>query len=116
MRDYPYISGQILFNNSLENLEIIFKDSILKHEIRHSSHFQNGTYLRLSLNTDAELTFENISANEFLIRGEANSQNDLLKLADITSSVFSKQNLRHRLELYDIYNNEFGYFNYEWIK
>ena len=116
MRKYPYIAGQLFFNNSFDALSNLFQESGLDHEIRHSSHFEDGTYLRLSLNPNAELTFEKIDTNEFLIQGEANNQEDLLKLAEITSSVFSLQKLRHRLELYNLDDKEFGYFNHYWTK
>jgi hypothetical protein len=116
MREYPYIYGQLFFDNSLDNLGNLFHESKLQHEIRHSSHFQDGTYLNLRLNPDTELTFEKVDANEFLIRGEANCQDDLLKLADIISFIFSNQKLKHRLELYNTDDKEFHYYNYDWSK
>ena len=116
MRDHPYIYGQLLFKNSLNILDNFFQDSALHHEIRHSSHFQDGVYLRLWFNTESELTFEKIETDEILIRGEAISQHDLIKLSDLTSSIFSKQKLKHRLELYSSNGDEIGYYNYNWTK
>lgn len=116
MRDNPHIYGQLFFDNSLDSLDSLFKDSKLHHEIRYSSHFNEGAYLRLQLNPHTELTFEKVDTNEFLIRGEANDEDDLLKLADIVSSVFSRLKLKHRLELYNTEDKEFHYYNYDWSK
>lgn len=116
MRDHPYIYGQLFFDNSLDNLDNLFQDCKLQHEIRYSSHFHDGAYLRLQLNADNELTFEKVDTNEFLIRGEANNQDDLLKMADIISSIFSRQKLKHILELYNTEDKEFHYYNYDWKK
>lgn len=116
MREYSYICGQLFFNNSFDTLENLFQDCQLDHEIRHSSHFQDGTYLRLLLNPNTELTFEKIETDEFLICGEAINQDDLIKLAGITSSIFSRQKLKHRLELYNTDDKEFAYYNYDWTR
>ncbi|MBS1635184.1 MAG: hypothetical protein JST26_04620 [Bacteroidetes bacterium] len=116
MPTHPYISGQLLFNNSIVVLNDFFRGSSIHHEIRHSSHFQDGIYLRLSTDTGAGLTFEKTGADEFLIEGEANTQNDLEKLAALVSSTLTKQRLKHRLELYSTDDNEFSYFHYNWAK
>lgn len=107
---------RIVFENSLNTLDTIFQNTILKHEIRYSTHYQDESYLKISLNPDTELTFEKVDKNSYLLRGESNNQNDLNKLSETVSSILSKQKIKHRIELYDLNDKEFNYYNYDWTK
>jgi len=116
MKEYPTISGQLFYSNSLDGLNSLFQDSQLMHEIRHSSHYTDGRYFKVALNTETSLTFDKIDAHEILIEGDSDSESDLNTLCQTVSAILSTHKLKHRFELYTTDDVEFSYYNYDWSK
>ncbi len=71
----------------------------LRFELRDSSHYQGGQYLRL-LDSRTHLTVERTSQNECLIRADAESLDEVAPLLRRFSGALSALRVAHRLELY----------------
>jgi hypothetical protein len=112
MEEYSLLYGQLLSRLSLEQLALIFAP--LNGQLRESSHYQGGRYLLITDEAEAELTFEKIESDEFLLKGEAPTEEGLAQLSEKVSQRLTLENSKHRMELYDAVGNQYQYFNYKW--
>jgi hypothetical protein len=104
--------GQLLVHFSLTQLREFLHD--LPVQLRESSHYEGGQYLIVRADHDARITFEKITATEFLLAGEASTKEGLAVICQQVSAVLSKAQLRHRLELYDAADTLYQYLHYDW--
>ena len=115
MNDCVNIYGELISKIDFTDLFEKLKSSEFNCKIGDSSHYTGHIYLSMVFNS-ANVYFEKITPNEFLIGGDSDKESDLKFLSQYVSNIFTQEKIKHRLELYDKKQNEFDYFHYNWPK
>jgi hypothetical protein len=108
----PHLAGQIISGLSFRRLADLLRAGDLSAEVRDSSHYEGGRYIRVT--DDGDFTLEKIEADEYLARAEMDTAEQLLKTASRTSDVLTSQRIKHRFELYDEKATLVCYRHYQW--
>ncbi len=107
------LAGQALTDLSVAELATCLSEAGLACQVRESSHYAGGTYLRVG-RPDADATFERVSPNEWLVRGDAESVSALLALAEVLSRPLIGAGIRHRIEVYNGAGTQIAYLHQGW--
>jgi len=108
----PLLCGQIETDFSrAQLLRGLIRHGVLP-EMRESSHYEEGKYIRIHL--DSYMAIERIEDKEFLIRGDAHEPTGLIRDAESLSSALANIRLRHRMEIYNREKNLVGYCHWSW--
>lgn len=110
--NYSQMSGELETTLSLEDLSTQLSSSGLRVQVRESSHYEGGRYIRV--NEGAELTLERIGPTEYLSEGEAPSVEQMYESASTLSWTLTELDLRHGFEIYDSSNNLAHYLHHRW--
>lgn len=94
------LAGQIMTELPLIGLLPIVAAVFERSEIRESSHYAEGYYIRTDLGHDGLLIFERCSDVEYLVHGDADFPDDLMQAAKLLQEGFAKHDIVHRLEVY----------------
>lgn len=113
--DEPSLYGQITATLEITDLLAVAQSTGLDAEIRYSSFYESGCYLRVQGEKSA-LMFEKIESDEYLVRSDADSLTELIALAENLSQVFCQNQLRHRFELYDSQDQLIDYVHFNWLQ
>lgn len=113
--DEPSLYGQITATLEITDLLAAVQRAGLDVEIRYSSFYEIGCYLRVQGEKSA-LMFEKIESDEYLVRSDADSLNELMTLAKSISHVLCQSELRHRFELYDSQDQLVDYVHFNWLQ
>ncbi|QHT65537.1 hypothetical protein GXP67_02075 [Rhodocytophaga rosea] len=103
-------SNSLLFGNiesglSLIELFTIVKQRFERTQIRESTHYASGKYIRTDFGHEGYMTFEKINPKEYLIKAEAELPGDLLQLAAMLDKLFKQNEIKLIFEVYDRHNN-----------
>jgi hypothetical protein len=109
----PCLSGQVITPLEITELLAEFQRAGLDAEIRYSSFYEIGCYLRVQDEKSA-LIFEKIEPEEYLVHGDADSLKELIALARSVSQMLCQSELRHRFELYDSQDQLVDYVHFNW--
>ncbi len=94
------LAGQIMTDLPLLGLLPIVAAVFDRSEIRESSHYTDGHYIRVDLGHDGRLIFERCSDVEYLVYGDADFPGDLIQAAERLKEELAKHDLIHRFEVY----------------
>lgn len=108
----PHLAGEIVADMSLNRLAAILQAGNLPANVRESSHYVGGRYIRI--NRDTDFSFEEIAQGEFLARADADDGQQLFRTATCISQVLTEHGIRHRFEIYDGNSTLVEYVHYLW--
>jgi hypothetical protein len=110
----PHTSGQVFAPQDVEGLAVILSVSFLRTQVRESSHYTNGRYVRIDFPSQVEFFFERISEEEYLIRGEGVDSQLLRHAAEEIANCFGAHGLRCRFETYAEDDSLVAYAHHDW--
>jgi hypothetical protein len=110
----PHTAGQVFAPKNEASLAAILTETFAQTQVRESSHYSTGRYVRVDFPSDVEFFFERISDDEYLIRGEGEDQQSLGNAAHEIATCFGQHGLRCRFETYDSGDSLVGYSHNEW--
>lgn len=106
------MAGELLTDVGLRPLSSRLASAGLRVQIRESSHYQGGEYIRVY--EGADFTMEHVGLGEYLARGDAGSVEQMLATASRVSQALTGLGIRHRFEVYDSGNRLAGYLHHDW--
>jgi len=83
-----------------EELASALKREGIAAEMRESSHYTGGRYLRIHAGGAADLSLERTRGGEYIVRADADEDAALADAARRVSAALGRQGIRHRFELY----------------
>jgi hypothetical protein len=83
-------------------------------EVRESSLFTGGRYIRAGTASGVTCSFEHIEPPEYLVRGDADRLAELGPFARALSAALAKAGVRHRLEVYGEDESLALYLHHAW--
>ncbi len=83
-------------------------------EVRESSLFTGGWYVRIVTASGVDCSFERIEPTEYLVRGDADRLVQLEPFARALSAALAKAGVRHRLEVYAEDESLAAYLDHAW--
>lgn len=83
-------------------------------EVRESSLFTGGRYVRAVTASDVDCSFERIEPAEYLVRGDADRLGQLEPFARALSAALTEAGVRHRLEVYAEDESLAAYLHHQW--
>ncbi|HYW11235.1 MAG TPA: hypothetical protein VE871_04740 [Longimicrobium sp.] len=83
-------------------------------EVRESSLFTGGGYIRAGTASGVNCSFEHIEPTEYLVRGDADRLVELESYARALSAALTRAGVRHRLEVYGEDESLAVYLHHAW--
>lgn len=96
----------------LDDLAAAFVDEGIAAEVRESSHFAGGRYLRMCASDGAEVTLER-TGREMIVRADGDGA-ALANAARLVSATMGRLGIRHRFELYGDENEMLIHLHHSW--
>lgn len=110
----PHTAGQVFAPKNEAALAAILTETFPQTQVRESSHYSTGKYVRIDFPSDVEFFFERINDEEYLIRGEGEDSESLGDAAAEIANRFGQHGLRCRFETYDEADSLIGYAHHDW--
>ena len=110
----PHTAGQVFVPKNEASLAAILNETFAQTQVRESSHYSTGKYVRIDFPSDVEFFFERISDDEYLIRGEGEDSQSLGNAADEIANRLGQLGLRCRFETYDSDDSLVAYSHHDW--
>lgn len=85
----------------------------LAAELRESSHYTGGGYVRIRAGGLADLSLERTRGGEYIVRADSDEDEALANAARRVSTALARQGIRHRFELYGP-GEGMEYLHHEW--
>jgi hypothetical protein len=108
----PHLDGQIRSRYTLRRLAALLRAGGLPAEVRESSHYEDGRYVRVI--ADGDFTLERIEIGEFLASATMDTDEQLFDAASRASNVLAGHDIQHRFELYDGQSTLVRYLHHRW--
>jgi hypothetical protein len=108
----PHLAGEISSHSSLRRLAALLRNGGLAAEVRESSHYEGGRYVRVT--EDGDFTLERTASGKFLASATMYIDAQLLDVASRASNTLAGQDIPHRLELYDGHSTLVRYLHHRW--
>ena len=110
----PHTSGQVFAPQNEAGLAAILSVSFHRTQVRESSHYTTGRYVRVDFPSEVEFFFERISDEEYLICGEGEDSQLLSQAAEEIAKCFGPHGLRCRFETYAGDDTLVAYAHHDW--
>ncbi len=94
------VHGGLATSKSLEELLAILSPAFPQGEIRESSHYEGGHYVKIKSDAGSHIGFERCSDLEYLISGDGEDPREFLGFVDELAEVLVAADIIHRLEVY----------------
>lgn len=110
-----YMCGQLLTSLGLSELAAAVARAGQPSEFRKSSHYVGGGYVRVAVGSaDITCSFERVSDQEYIARGDAASFEALAQLSAALSRTLADGSVKHRFEIYDGKDVLRAYLHFDW--
>jgi hypothetical protein len=110
-----YMCGQLLTRLGLSDLAAALAGTGHPSAVRESSHYVGGRYVRVAAGSDdATCSFERVSDQEYIARGDAASFEALAQFTAALSRTLSAGSVKHRFEIYDGEDAVRAYLHFDW--
>lgn len=110
-----YMCGHLLTSLGLSELAGVLAETGGPAEVRESSHYVGGLYVRASSGSEnVTCSFERVSDQEYIARGDAVSFAALAQFAAALSRILAGASVKHRLEIYDGEDVLRAYLHLDW--
>jgi hypothetical protein len=83
-------------------------------EMRESSHYTGGHYLRIHTGGPTDLSLERSGGGEYIVRADSDEDEALAAAARLVSTALGRQEVRHRFELYGPGEAGMEYLHHDW--
>jgi hypothetical protein len=110
---YSTLAGEIATSLGLEEMREIAASAFPGSEIRESSHYEGGRYIKVDLGEYDQLSFERCSDSEYIVRGETEAAAKLKQAAERLSAAFASHQISNRFEVYHA-GELCGEFDHAW--
>lgn len=111
----PHTSGQVFAPQNEAGVAAILSVTFPLTQVRESSHYTTGRYVRIDFPSEVEFFFERISEEEYLIRGEGEDSQLLSNAAEEITNCFGTHGLRCRFETYAEDDSLVAYAHHDWL-
>ncbi len=108
----PQFAGDIASDLSISELSQQLSNVGLRSEMRFSSHYTDGIYLRLYIGADVILERE--APSNYVVRGEATTAEQIRAALVQLSSCLTLLDIRHAIEAYDESTAIIDCLHYNW--
>ena len=112
IHDSAQMAGEVQTGLNPRALAARLRAAGLRAEVRESSHYEGGHYVRIR--EVGDFTLERIADGEYLARADADSVEPVLRAASRVSAALTGLGIRHRFEVYDGPSEMVDYRHYLW--
>ncbi|HEX2093183.1 MAG TPA: hypothetical protein VHG28_12310 [Longimicrobiaceae bacterium] len=112
--DEAQLFGQLRTELDPSELAAALTAEGVKVELRESSHYAGGTYLRIRIGGGDDCALERVGPEEYLVHDSAGALAALSEGAERLSGALARLGIRHRLEVYAPGDRLAGYLHHHW--
>jgi hypothetical protein len=98
--EVPLLAGRVETGLDLHRFAALLCGTGIRAEVRESYYFEGGRYIRV-YEGDVHFDLERINAQEYLVRADADTLEQLCWTAWRVSSALADLDIRHRFEVCD---------------
>ena len=92
--------GMLAADLPVDGLADALRRAGIPAQARESSLYAGGAYVRVTAVPDVHCSLERLESAEYLVRGDADTLDELAALAGMLSAALTSLEMRHSLELY----------------